>query len=76
LELLQHYRSPALQLLILAHLSKNNNDPEKVEKLFQPHTQNIKLHIASRYSASQVFSLADESEHLSLKKEKQQLSLF
>ncbi len=76
LELMHHYRSPALQLLILAHLSKNNNDPEKVEKLFLPHTQKIKLHIASRYGASPVFILADEREQLTLKKEKQQLSLF
>lgn len=76
LEILRHYRSPALQLLILGHLSKNNNHPDKVEKLFLPHINKIILHIASRNQASPVFSLEAGSEKSSMKKTKQQLSLF
>jgi len=58
LELFQHYRSPDLQLLILSHLSKNNNKPELVKKLFAPHAGDVKVLIASRYKASPVFDVA------------------
>jgi phosphoribosyl 1,2-cyclic phosphodiesterase len=69
LELFQHYRSPELQLLILSHLSKNNNKPELVEKLFIPHAGKTKIVVASRYAASEVFEVKS-------RKLKQQLSLF
>lgn len=57
LELFQHYRSPELQLLILSHLSKNNNKPELVERLFAPHAMQTKIVIASRYTASEVYEV-------------------
>lgn len=57
LELFQHYRSKDLQLLILSHLSKNNNKPELVEKLFAPHANPTRIVIASRYTASEVFEV-------------------
>jgi phosphoribosyl 1,2-cyclic phosphodiesterase len=57
LELFQHYRSPQLQLLLLSHLSKNNNKPQIVEKLFAPHAGNTRIVIASRYEASPVFEI-------------------
>ncbi|MGQ0740066.1 MAG: MBL fold metallo-hydrolase [Bacteroidota bacterium] len=57
LELFLHYKSPALQLLILSHLSKNNNKPELVKKLFAPHAGNVKLLIASRHEATKVFEI-------------------
>lgn len=56
-ELFQHYRAEDLQLLILSHLSKNNNKPELVEALFSPHAGNTKIVVASRYEASTVFSV-------------------
>jgi hypothetical protein len=58
LELFQHYRSPFLQLLILSHLSKNNNKPDVVKKLFAPHSGNVKVLIASRHEASKVFEIS------------------
>ena len=82
LELFQHYKSPELQLLILSHLSKNNNKPELVEKLFTPYAGDTKITVASRYEAGQVFSientLTQETRPKKFKKEKnqQQLSLF
>lgn len=57
LELFMHYRSPQLQLLLLSHLSKNNNNPGVVEKLFAPHANNVKIIIASRYEASPLFEV-------------------
>ena len=82
LELFQHYKSPELQLLILSHLSKNNNKPELVEKLFTPYAGDTKITVASRYEAGQVFSIENtitqETRPKKFKKEKnqQQLSLF
>jgi phosphoribosyl 1,2-cyclic phosphodiesterase len=58
LELFTHYRSPFLQLLVLSHLSKNNNRPELVQKLFEPHAGETKIFVASRYEASPVFQVS------------------
>lgn len=57
LELFTQYRSPHLQLLILSHLSKNNNHPGLVEKLFAPHAGETKIVVASRYEASPLFEI-------------------
>jgi phosphoribosyl 1,2-cyclic phosphodiesterase len=57
LELFLHYKSPELRLLILSHLSKNNNKPELVQRLFAQHAGNTEIVIASRYEAGQVFHL-------------------
>lgn len=85
LELFLHYRSPQLQLLLLSHLSKNNNKPELAEKLFVPHAGKVKVVIASRYEASQVYRVSGEDPSLIRKpvssgkkryKDERQLSLF
>lgn len=82
LELFQQYKSPNLQLLILSHLSKNNNKPELVEQLFAPHAGNTKVVVASRYEAGPIFTIAGNktaSTHQkkkTLRKHEQQLSLF
>jgi phosphoribosyl 1,2-cyclic phosphodiesterase len=83
IELFQHYRSDNLQLLILSHLSKNNNKPELVEALFRPHAGNTKIVVASRYEASPVFYIEGKGNEISTIKTKRkitknegQLSLF
>lgn len=82
-ELFQHYRSEDLQLLILSHLSKNNNKPELVEALFRPHAGNTKIFVASRYEASPVFYIEGKGNETGTIKTKRkttknegQLSLF
>ncbi len=57
LELFLQYRSDDLRLLILSHLSKNNNKPELVEKLFNRKAGHTKIVVASRYQASPVFCI-------------------
>lgn len=57
LDLFINYRSPDLQLLILSHLSKNNNNPGLVKKLFAPYAGNTRIIIASRYEATEVFEV-------------------
>ena len=82
LELFLKHRPQSLQLLILSHLSQNNNHPEIVDKMFREHAGGVKLVIASRYRETELFSI--ERGHIvkslkSLKKireNKAQLSLF
>jgi phosphoribosyl 1,2-cyclic phosphodiesterase len=82
LELFLNYRSDDLRLLILSHLSKNNNKPELVEKLFSQNAGETKIVVASRYEASPVFCI-DGSNIKSVQKttrrvvkNERQLSLF
>ena len=82
LELFQHYRSADLRLLILSHLSKNNNKPKLVEELFTPHAGKTRIFIASRYEASPVFTIegngiaAVKRPAKKVMKDERQLSLF
>ena len=83
LELFQQYRSPELELLILSHLSKNNNSPETVADLFAPHAAGVNVVVASRYEAGEVFRLEDKEvakEVMKMRKKalknENQLSLF
>lgn len=81
LELFTKYRSKNLQLLILSHLSKNNNTAEKVAALFQPHQGNTKIIVASRYESTALFFVEALTPVLSyakkrFEKNKDQLSLF
>lgn len=51
------YRASFLKLLILSHLSANNNRPEIVSELFMPHANGTHIAIASRDEASEVFAV-------------------
>ncbi|TFF39174.1 MBL fold metallo-hydrolase [Mucilaginibacter psychrotolerans] len=48
-----HYMSH----LLLAHLSKDNNDPELALQLFVQHAGNTHVSVASRYNESEVFTI-------------------
>jgi len=81
LELFRHYRAEHLQLLILSHLSKNNNRPDLVESVFKPHAGKTKIVVASRYSPSPVFSVTTGKIPVfrvvkRREKDERQLSLF
>jgi phosphoribosyl 1,2-cyclic phosphodiesterase len=85
LDLFVNYRSPQLQLLILSHLSKNNNWPELVENLFAKHAGNTKIVVASRYRATELFLVENNMrvkapaiypKKIKQEQETQQLSLF
>lgn len=57
LELFTRHRAGFLSHLFLSHLSKNNNRPELVEKLFMQYADNTKIVIASRYSETAVYHI-------------------
>lgn len=57
LELFLRHRSEHLQLLLLSHLSKNNNHPQIVSDLFQKYAGEVKIEIAGRYKETQLFEI-------------------
>lgn len=58
LELFTMHRPKRLRHLALAHLSKNNNDPALVNRLFSEQAGHVSVFVASRYEASPVFTIA------------------
>ena len=57
LELFLAYRSPGLSHVLLAHLSRNNNCPDKALALFAPHAGNVTIAVASRFEPSPVYTV-------------------
>lgn len=82
LELFLNYKSKKLSHLILSHLSKNNNDPKLVERIFTEQAGNVQITVASRYNETPVLRIEPEGiKKLKLNKRvlgvnPQQLSLF
>jgi phosphoribosyl 1,2-cyclic phosphodiesterase len=77
LELFQKHRASHLQLLLLSHLSKQNNSPELVEKLFSAHAGSTRITVASRYQESDVYYVSrDILSQRSLQHQSYQTSLF
>lgn len=60
LELFNTCRPDTLQLLLLSHLSRDNNSPELVQELFSRHACGVEVVVASRYGASKVFEVNGE----------------
>jgi len=61
LDLFLNYKSKDLQLLILSHLSKNNNTMKLVEDLFTQHAGATKIVVASRYRASDLYKVSNQN---------------
>jgi phosphoribosyl 1,2-cyclic phosphodiesterase len=64
LELFNRCRAPFLELLVLSHLSQQNNHPQIVTDVFVPHANGTRIAIASRYVESEVFSVHCENQLL------------
>ena len=77
LDLFENHKPAQLSHLILAHLSKNNNDPKLVEKIFREKAGKTKISIASRFGETEVYEIAYSPVILPRKTVPlQQLSLF
>ena len=80
LELFKKHRPAFMSHLILSHLSKNNNSPELVNKLFMQHAAQTAIIIASRYEETAVYQVggdpAEPIRSISRESNRQQLSLF
>ena len=57
LDVFINHRGPALSHLLLAHLSRDNNDPTLVFNLFQAHAGNTRVVVASRFEESAVYHI-------------------
>lgn len=57
LDLFLSHKSSHMQLLILSHLSAENNHPKVVKELFSRHANGTRIEIASRFEESAVFRL-------------------
>ena len=82
LELFLKHRPEHLQLLILSHLSQNNNRPDLVTKMFAGYAGGTKVVIASRQKETDLFNV-ERTHTIKLiqsakkpKENKAQLSLF
>ncbi len=79
LELFIHHRSENLAYLLLSHLSKDNNKPDLAKELFEVHAKGVEIIVASRYEASNVFTIPEETITKNLVKtntKPRQLELF
>lgn len=57
LQLFLTHKPEFMSHLLLAHLSKNNNSPDIVQQMFQPHAADVNITIASRYEETEVFHI-------------------
>jgi phosphoribosyl 1,2-cyclic phosphodiesterase len=62
LGLFTKHRSDSLSLLLLSHLSKENNDPQLVHDLFSAEAEKTKVVVASRYQETPVYHITNETE--------------
>jgi len=80
LELFIKHKNPNLSHLILSHLSKNNNSPTLVNRIFKKQAGKTKIIVASRYGETPVYCINAIPQTLPLKRNEKssqlQLSLF
>lgn len=74
-QLFRDHAHQDLKLLLLSHLSKDNNDPELAVQTFCALTQNTEIKVASRYAETDLFEICrQQSPALQLRTA--QLALF
>jgi phosphoribosyl 1,2-cyclic phosphodiesterase len=81
LELFVKHKGKQLSHLILSHLSKNNNSPELVSRLFNEKAGSIKITVASRYQETPLFCIEKGNQAVKQSRNRDgstvlQLSLF
>jgi phosphoribosyl 1,2-cyclic phosphodiesterase len=82
LQLFLKHKPENLQLLILSHLSQNNNRPDIVTGMFSQHANGVKVVVASRHRETELFNIGKNYVYRSAKtvkkiqENKAQLSLF
>jgi phosphoribosyl 1,2-cyclic phosphodiesterase len=60
LELFLEHKPPFMTHLFLSHLSKNNNHPSLVQRLFDDHAGTVKMIIASRENETPIYHIQNE----------------
>lgn len=75
LQLFLDHKADHLSLVLLAHLSKENNTPQIAKELFEKHAGEVEIVVASRYEETKVFTITSDSK-LKGVTESQQIKLF
>ena len=57
LEIFNTWRPPFMSLLLLAHLSRDNNNPALVQELFDQHANGVQIVVASRFGETAVYRI-------------------
>ncbi len=60
LDIFNAHQAPFMSHLLLSHLSKDNNNPQLVQQLFDNHASGIQIIVASRYIQTAVFTIKKE----------------
>ena len=69
LDLFVTHRPPFMSHLLLSHLSKNNNDPQLVQGLFDAYAGGVTVITASRYHESAVYHIDEVNETVPYQKQ-------
>jgi phosphoribosyl 1,2-cyclic phosphodiesterase len=70
LDLFVEHKPSYMSHLLLAHLSKDNNDVALVQKIFTAKANGTEIIVASRYEESKVYSIGEKNTLTPLKKSK------
>ncbi|RPD41802.1 MBL fold metallo-hydrolase [Chitinophaga barathri] len=57
LDLFTQHKPEGMQVLLLSHLSRDNNDPTLVQEIFSRHAGAVEVAVASRYVESKVYEV-------------------
>src|SRR5687768_16187898 len=58
LQLFVHHRPAFMSHLFLSHLSRENNNPELVQQMFDPYSRSTEIVVASRYRETPLYNVA------------------
>jgi hypothetical protein len=64
LDLFKTHRPAFMSHLLLAHLSKDNNNPQLVQDLFDAHREDTSIVVASRFAETAVYHIQSTGELL------------
>ena len=67
LDLFNTHKPPFMSHLLLSHLSKNNNDPVLVQKLFDSCAGDVNIIVASRYEETAIYQIGVEGNTAHIK---------
>jgi phosphoribosyl 1,2-cyclic phosphodiesterase len=61
LQLFINHRSSAISHIFLSHISKENNDPERIRSLFSSHAADVKIVLTSRLQEIPVYEIGNST---------------
>lgn len=76
LELFCEHRPSFMSHLFLSHLSKENNDPDLVHRLFQQHANGVEIVLTSRHEEIPLYQIDPNVTSKKIQQREHQLSLF